>query len=123
MQAQLALPLGSAPDRLAMAEDALLDAVDRECGVPSAMVRRFLEWHRANPHVYSTMERLLADWRRAGHRRCGIKALWERARWELHLQTSESPRLNNSYTSLLARLLELHHPEWSGTFEMRRLRG
>lgn len=127
-----ALPITS--DRLARAEIALLEAVDRECGAPSTLVRRFLAWHRENRHVYREMERLLAEWRAAGHKRLGSKALWERARWELHMPAKKGerrdhvargvkpPKLNNSYTSLLARLIELHHPEWSGTFEMRRMK-
>lgn len=119
-QTQLALRLERA--RLRLAESALVEAVDRECGAPSALVRRFVAWHRAHPHVYRLIERFVAELRDRRVRRAGIKAIWERVRWEMAVETSSrSPRLNNNWTAYYARLLIIDHPEWGEMFATRRV--
>lgn len=83
----------------------------------------FKTFHRDNPHVYAMLVKLAREWKTAGHSHCGVKALWERMRWELGLHTTEeAPRLNNVYTSRYARLIEQNEPDLLGLFEMRALR-
>lgn len=107
---------------LALAEAALVEAVDRECGTPSAMVRSFLAWHRQHPHVYRLIERFVGELQSRRIRRAGIKAIWERVRWEMAVETSSSaPKLNNNWTAYYARLLIIHHPEWGSMFATRRV--
>ena len=61
-----------------------------------------------------------------GYDRWGAKSLWEVLRWDLALNTNASatqPKLNNNFTSRMARKLVAEDPEeWDGFFEMRRLK-
>ncbi len=82
---------------------------------------RFEAFDLANPHVYRTLARLAEEWL-SRHRVVGMKALWERLRWEYGVQTTEqAPRLNNDYTSRYARKLLAERPEWAGRIRIRGL--
>ena len=86
---------------------------------------KFWEFHQNNPQVYVTLVRLTREARAAGKSKLGIKALWERMRWDLWLYTArdaEEPALNNSFTSRYVRLIIAREPDLSGMFEVRRLR-
>lgn len=84
---------------------------------------RFNEFHASNPHVYRALCMLARGAIAQGKRKIGIGALWERARWDLWLEsTEEAPRLNNDYRSRYARLLMANEPDLAGVFEVRGLR-
>jgi hypothetical protein len=93
---------------------------------PDALELRFAEFHRENPHVYRAFERFACEALRSGHR-VGAKAIWERMRWHLFMETSEGRdggyRLNNNLTAYYARELMRRRPEFAGFFEIRRVRG
>lgn len=97
------------------------DLLDLLCHTPDA-ARRFREFHDANPHVYRILVDLAREWvRRTGRHRVGIRALMERARWELSIQTTdEAPVLNNSWSPYYARLIMRQEPDLDGLFELRR---
>lgn len=86
------------------------------------LAERFDAFHAQNPHVADVLEALADTWLLI-HDRVGMKALVERARWETGVQShGEAWRINNSYTSLYARLLISRRPEWAEAFELRELR-
>ena len=80
-----------------------------------------------NPHVFEKFRLLAVKTKAKGFERWGAKSLWEVLRWELAVDTNASvtqPKLNNNFTSRMARKLVAEDPEeWEGFFEMRRLRG
>jgi len=87
----------------------------------------FWDFHERNPHVYETLRDLAFEWRR--HRgenaKLGIKALFERARWELALMLYSDegpPKLNNNNTAFYARLLMEQEPGLEGMFRLRNQR-
>jgi hypothetical protein len=82
---------------------------------------RFEEFHRQNSHVYRTLVRLAREWvNTTGNRKLGISALYERARWQLAIETSDADyRLNNSYRAYFARLIERQEPDLADLFETR----
>lgn len=115
------------PEHLAQAEATVghggreytVTAVDDD--PPVTLADRFEAYDKAHPEVYATLRQLAFEWkRRTGRHRLGIAALFERARWELSLQTGESPSLNNDYRSFYARKLMRDEPDLSGMFELRR---
>lgn len=84
---------------------------------------RFEAFHAANPHVY----RLLVQLARAMHAkrgRVGMKACWERLRWEysVRVEGDDWARLNNDFTSRYARLIAETCPDLADAFEVRALR-
>ncbi|MEV4212930.1 hypothetical protein [Micromonospora sp. NPDC049662] len=88
---------------------------------PATLAERFETYDEAHPEVYATLKALAFEWkRRTGRHRLGIAALFERARWELSLQTGETPSLNNDYRSFYARKLMRDEPALEGMFELRR---
>lgn len=85
-----------------------------------SLAERFQLFDQGHPHVFETLRTLAYDYkRRTGRDRVGVSALWERMRWELSVQTGETPVLNNSYRSFFARKLMLE-PGLEGLFETRR---
>lgn len=82
---------------------------------------KFELFHRENPHVYRTLVRLAREWvNQTGQRKIGIKSLYEVARWQLAIESSDPDyRLNNSYTAYFARLIMLQEPDLDGVFDLR----
>ncbi len=81
----------------------------------------FDRFHADNPKVYVTLVRLAREWvSRTGRHKLGIATLFERARWEIALSTTDADfKLNNSYRAYYARLIMLREPDLSGLFDLR----
>jgi len=84
----------------------------------------FERFHRENPQVYTTLVQLARRWReRHPVRPCGIKMLFEVARWTLSLRTGGEPLLlNNNYHAFYARLIMDREPDLADLFHLRRQR-
>ena len=110
MADQLALPLFLAP----------IVALPRR---RQTIDERFRAFHAANPHVFDLLV-ILARRMRARGGRVGIKACWERLRWEYRerVEGDQWARLNNSLTSRYARLITERCPDLVDVIETRELR-
>lgn len=84
---------------------------------------RFDEWieSREGRHAYVEVVAMAFRLRAAGHARYSMKALWEVIRTDR--QTVGGPqavwKLNNSYTSRMARRVMADYPDLAGFFELR----
>jgi hypothetical protein len=79
--------------------------------------RSFWKFHMANPHVYALLVRLAREWKNQTGRKLGIKALFERARWEYSVRTTKTaPALNNNHTAFYARLIMEQERDLNGIF-------
>jgi hypothetical protein len=95
----------------------------RLCSDPATLEERWQAFHAANPGVYAAFERLALDAIARGKTRIGAKALWERLRWDLWVESSDDePRLNNDHTASYARHFARMHPEHASAFEFRKRR-
>jgi len=104
------------------AELDLSPLVHVEHDLEATLAERFTAFHLANPHVADTLESLADSWLLL-HDRIGVKALFERCRWESGIQTrGDIWRLNNSWTSFYARLLIERRPEWQDAISLREQR-
>lgn len=84
---------------------------------------KFAEFHRDNPRVYQEIVRLARRARARGHKRMGMKMLWEVVRWRMTVETSDPDfKLNNNYTSRYARLVMNRERDLAGFFETRALK-
>lgn len=91
---------------------------DRRGGLQAAFER----FHKANPHVYDAL-RAVALWCKRNNKKMGMKAIYERVRWEYSVQTDGEPyKLNNNFTAFYARRLMEREPELKGFFETRKRR-
>ena len=81
-------------------------------------------WKAKNPGVIDLFDRFAME--ASGRRkRVGVKLLAERVRGEVNItinRTGEVFRINNNYTSRIARDLITRHPEMDGVIETRCLR-
>lgn len=107
--------------RLRAAESLLADDMHKELG-DSKIVRRFFEFHAANPRVFELLYHFTLQ-RAANRARFGIAAVFERVRWEVDVTTYEDTglKLNNNYRAYYARLLSLYDPALDGLFATRTL--
>ena len=88
------------------------------------MEHNFRKFDRENPYVYETLRRLAYQAKKAGRKKIGMKMLYERARWEFYINSTEREyKLNNNYTAFYARKLMDENPELEGMFETRRQKG
>lgn len=106
-----------------------LDFTDRGVEPPSAAERklsieeRFRRFHAENPEVYREIVRLARRAREAGRTRIGIKQIFEVIRYNHGITTrGENLKLNNSYSSRYARLVERQEADLKGLFETRELK-
>lgn len=84
---------------------------------------RFAEFHRSNPHVYTSLRELALAKAEQGARRISPKLLFEELRaGGVATATGDDPyRLNNIYTSRYARLLSVE-PGLVGRIPMRSIK-
>lgn len=75
--------------------------------------------------VYGAVRKAAFRLRGRGFTHYGIKALWEAARYTYYLRVgpdAEGWKVNNNWTSRIARELMMNEPELEGFFELRHLR-
>ena len=85
---------------------------------------RFEAFARSNPAIVNLFEELALQSVRRGRRRVGAKAIVEVIRWSYDL-VSDDPdgfKINNVFTSRLARIVAERNPELRGVFETRVLK-
>lgn len=84
---------------------------------------RFREFVAENPHVVERVIALARQWRDAGNSKCSMELLFAKLRWEHGIETSDHTfRLNDHYTSRMARHVMSLHPDLAGFFTTRLLR-
>ena len=75
--------------------------------LPDTIEEKFQRWIRDHPDVVEHFRRLALEWLHAGHDRCGIGMLAEKARWDAGVggRDEDGFKVNNNYRALLARHL------------------
>lgn len=82
---------------------------------------QFDAWAEVNPHVIDACEEQAAQWL-ARHRAVGVKAIFETLRWQSGVSERGTVwKLDNRWTSRIARVLLDRHPEWVGRIRTRAL--
>lgn len=85
------------------------------------IVKNFWQYHQNNPHVFELFLKYARQLKVAGREHYGTKAIIERVRWHLTVETvGDDFKLNNNYTSCYARLLTINYPgEFDHFFQFR----
>lgn len=82
----------------------------------------FARFHRSNTHIWELFCRFAEEAHRTGRTHYSAKAVFERIRWHVEVETQgEDLKLNNNYTAHYARMFHLHRPDMDGFFRVRRL--
>jgi hypothetical protein len=93
--------------------------------LPDPIDERFLEFHHANPAVYSALVSLARQWKSAGHDRCSMDMLVHLVRWDYGTRTESRDgfKINDHFVSRYARLIQANERDLAGMFSTRALRG
>lgn len=84
---------------------------------------KFRKYHQDNPGIFGLFIRFTREARRRGYRHFGSKAVFERIRWHMNVETTGDPfKINNNYTSRYVRLLEKEYPGFVGFYRQRQLK-
>lgn len=90
------------------------------------ITQKFVAWIETDQGqtVLNEFTRLAFDAYDAGAKKIGAKAIWERMRWSLFVEwrLGDEYKLNNNFTSRIARMVATRHPWLAPMFEFRRLR-
>lgn len=86
----------------------------------STVALKAAEFDRENPQVYRLFIRFALEAKRAGLRKFGSSAIFERIRWEIAILTSDKDfKLNNNHRAYFARKAMMEFTELAGFFETR----
>lgn len=89
----------------------------------AALRAEFLQFHRANPHIWRLLKKFALQAKRSKCKeRIGISLLIERLRWEVLVQTQSKDgfKFNNNHSAFYARRLMRKCPELKGFFTLRK---
>lgn len=85
-----------------------------------ALYRRARLFHEQNPAVFGKLVEYAREAKKAGKRRIGIAACFERLRWFSEVETKgDAFKLNNNARAFYSRLLMAEVPELAGFFRTR----
>jgi len=84
---------------------------------------RFQQYRAAHPEVYPALVQYAREAKAAGVK-VGMKAIWERVRWEMrvHRRKDEDYLMDNNFTAHYSREIMKHEADLAGFFETRKLR-
>jgi hypothetical protein len=81
------------------------------------------KFHLENPHIYALFDRFVRELIRAGRLRYSSRAVFERIRWHMAVETSDPHfKLNDHHTPYYARMWMRENPEYPDFFEIRILK-
>jgi hypothetical protein len=88
--------------------------------------RAFLTFHTNNPQILEMIVRYTRQLKGKGHTIFGMKAIFERIRWDYAIGTELSVddkgfKISNDYTSRYARMVESQHPDLRGFFRTKQI--
>jgi hypothetical protein len=89
-----------------------------------ALFDEFIRFHRDNPEIYDLYVKYAFQLRDAGRENYGSKAIIERIRWHVNVETQSKDefKINNNHTAYYARMVMMDYPELEGYFRIRSAR-
>lgn len=94
-------------------------------GANPVVKKKFVEFHRNNPHIYQTLVDRIHRQMQNGWRRTSVWLLLNIERWGpgSTVDHEEQYKISNDYFAYYARLLIARHPEFASMLEIKRLQG
>ena len=89
-----------------------------------ALFDEFIRFHQDNPEIYDLYVKYAFQLRDAGRENYGSKAIVERIRWHVNVETQSKDefKINNNHTAYYARMVMMDYPELEGYFRIRSAR-
>ena len=86
--------------------------------------RDFEQFDQDNPRIYELLCKFIDQAIARGFRRLGMQMLYERVRWEVMIETTDTEfKLNNNHVAYYARKWLREHPQYPDFFATRRVKG
>lgn len=78
-------------------------------------------FHKANPHILTTLTEMAYKASQAGHRNIGIAMLIEVLRWKTSVETVQTDgfKIDSSLASVYARVIMRDNPDLQGIFKLK----
>jgi len=87
------------------------------------LIRRFVEFHIANPQVFQEFRKRAGEMKATGRKKYSAWVIIQIVRWHCDLATvGDVFKINNDFIALYARLLMAEHPRFQDFFELRRMK-
>lgn len=85
--------------------------------------RKFLDYHKENPHIYELFKRYALVAIESGRTRFGANSIIERIRWYSSVESEDDFgfKINNNHAPYYARLFVGQYPQHSKFFSLRNL--
>lgn len=84
------------------------------------IVKKFWSYHQDNPQIFALFLRFTRELVKAGRANYGGKAIAERIRWHVAVETKgEDFKIGNNHTACYSRLLVVLYPEFENFFSFR----
>jgi hypothetical protein len=81
----------------------------------------FSKFHQGNPEIWTLFRRFSVEMISRGREHYSSNAVFERIRWHIDLQKSDSElKLNNNFRAYYARLFHVAYPQYDGFFRNRK---
>lgn len=82
---------------------------------------RFRAWLKENPHVLELYLKYSRELLAAGRKRYSVKAITERVRWHVNIQTTgDQFKINDHFSAPMARILVQMEPKLESVFSFRK---
>jgi hypothetical protein len=86
--------------------------------------KAFWKFHKENPHVYKLIVKYAREAKKAGFVTYGMKSIFERVRWHVHMEKAvEEFKMNNNFSSRYSRLVMKKNRDLRAFFKTRPLNG
>lgn len=87
------------------------------------LLKKFKTYHAENPHVYIRFLKLAKEMKRTGRKRYSQWIIINKMRWDSDIKTKDEVfKISNDYIALYARMVVYNHPEFSGFFELKKMK-
>lgn len=87
------------------------------------LLKKFKSYHTENPHVYTRFLELAVEMKRTGRERYSQWIIINKMRWDSDIKTKDDVfKISNDYIALYARMVVYNCPEFSGFFELKKMK-
>ena len=92
--------------------------IEDTIGLDTPQKKKWLKWHKENPHVYALFDHFTKDAIRKGHMRLSAWLIINRVRWETSIETSGGDfKISNNFIAYYSRLFMALNPTYKGFFK------
>jgi hypothetical protein len=90
-------------------------------GFEEKKVNKFLTWHKQNPDIWQSFEKVALELIDEGIKHYGANAIIEIVRYKLRKAKTNGFKCNNNFAPFYSRIFAFKHKQYANFFEFREL--